>query len=61
MIKKLIGQNQEYGKKIIELSEKFTSFYRKDHIFDKKDVQEKIKLIYQIVVDEQIPVSLQID
>lgn len=61
LIKKLIGQNQEYGKKIIELSEKFTSFYRKDHIFDKKDVQEKIKLIYQIVVDEQIPISLQID
>lgn len=24
-------------------------------------MQEKIKLIYQIVVDEQIPISLQID
>ncbi len=34
-----MNQNQFYGKKIIELSEKFTANYRKDHFFDRVEVQ----------------------
>ena len=47
--KNLIEQNVLYGRKIIELSDKFTAKYRKDHLFDRKDVEEKILQIYRIV------------
>ena len=45
----LIQQNVSYGRKIIELSDKFTAKYRKDHYFDRKDVEDKITQIYRII------------
>ena len=45
----LIQQNILYGRKIIELSDKFTAKYRKDHFFNRKDVEDKIQHIYRIL------------
>lgn len=56
-----MNQNHLYGKKIIELSEKFTSFYRKDNIIDRKEVQEKIVKIYELVVGEEYRKEIQVD
>jgi uncharacterized protein YjcR len=56
-----MNQNHLYGKKIIELSEKFTSFYRKDNIIDRKEVQEKIVKIYELVFGEEYRKEIQVD
>lgn len=48
----LIEQSILYGRKIIELSDKFTAKYRNDHLFDRKDIEEKVALIHRIVCQQ---------
>ena len=54
----IIEQNIEYGKKIIELCDKFTAKYRKDHFVDRKDIEQKIVHIFKIVCVHQNATTL---
>lgn len=54
LIEKLLNQNVNYGNKIIELSEKFTSMYRKEHFVERKFIEYQLATIYKLAVKDDI-------